>query len=539
MWPFSRDSVSVTRVACATVGIVGTLYLADRMKRTGRREKPSPSGSPTLPIVGNLTIPSNEKVWDRLTGWTRQYGEIYSLKLGPGNAVILSSMAAVKEIVEKNSGLITGRSRSALMDSTADGVLTICIARRWRPVREFLTFQACQQHLGIQHAEATQLMFDILSEPINFCNQIRRYAASTAFSVVFGKRTPQPTTPEVIEFFAAQHSLELLPEPDVVRPFGVIPMLQHVSEGWTRRKKLANQTRRLETLYSKLCDELVANINAEKKNGCWMETVVERGPEMGLDEGQVVKFGGTLIEDGPDTTSAFLQTFVFALMNWPEAQKRAQEEVEMVIGPDRIPAVQDIDDLPYVQALIKETHRWRPTVPLALPHTTIGNILYKEYVIPQDTEVYVNNWTIMHDSGIFEDPESFRPERWFQLGLRDERIFDLMFGIGKYACPGQNLARNSINLNAMNFLWAFNISRAKYPSGREKVYDLNDFSPGLLVAPNPFECVITPRSGGRAGIIRSEFSNAIPHFEPFEQAMNPEDKDHVAKLRRQAKASFT
>jgi len=64
--------------------------------------------------------------------------------------------------------------------------------------------------------------------------------------------------------------------------------------------------------------------------------------------------GGVLLEVGSDTTSAFLQTLVFALMNWPEAQKNAQGEIDRVIGPDRTPVVQDIDDLPYVQALIKE-----------------------------------------------------------------------------------------------------------------------------------------------------------------------------------------
>lgn len=105
-------------------------------------------------------------------------------------------------------------------------------------------------------------------------------------------------------------------------------------------------------------------------------------------------------------------------MNWPEAQKNAQGEIDRVIGPDRTPAVQDIDDLPYIQALIKEvfaasyprfvllcmmlilylftqTHRWRPITPLGLPHATIQDLPYKEYIIPRGSVIYVDNCTQM------------------------------------------------------------------------------------------------------------------------------------------------
>lgn len=78
--------------------------------------------------------------------------------------------------------------------------------------------------------------------------------------------------------------MERLVEPDAVRANDLISILRGVPEGRARWKKLANQTRRLEeALYSKLYEEVVADINSGKKTGCWMETVVERGPEMDLD----------------------------------------------------------------------------------------------------------------------------------------------------------------------------------------------------------------------------------------------------------------
>ena len=67
--------------------------------------------------------------------------------------------------------------------------------------------------------------------------------------------------------------------------------------------------------------------------------------------------GGTLIEGGADTTSAFLQTLVLALVNFPEVQDRALQELDGVIGDERSPQLDDIEGLPYIQAVIKEVGR--------------------------------------------------------------------------------------------------------------------------------------------------------------------------------------
>jgi len=101
-----------------------------------------------------------------------------------------------------------------------------------------------------------------------------------------------------------------------------------------------------------------------------METVIEKGPGFGLDREAVgydsmnesawpmlnipSYIGGNLIEGGADTTSAFLQTLILALVNFPDVQARAQEELDSVIGDERSPQRDDIERLPYIRALIKE-----------------------------------------------------------------------------------------------------------------------------------------------------------------------------------------
>lgn len=63
-----------------------------------------------------------------------------------------------------------------------------------------------------------------------------------------------------------------------------------------------------------------------------------------------------------------LLAFIHAMVKWDKVQKKAQEEIDSVIGEDRSPLWSDYEKLPYVSMIIKETMRWRPVTPLAFPH---------------------------------------------------------------------------------------------------------------------------------------------------------------------------
>ena len=82
------------------------------------------------------------------------------------------------------------------------------------------------------------------------------------------------------------------------------------------------------------------------------------------------------------------------MASFPEIQKRAQAELDAVIGPRRLPTFADKDKLPYIAALIKECLRWRPVVPLALVHLSIQEDEYKGYRIPARSAVVTNPWYV-------------------------------------------------------------------------------------------------------------------------------------------------
>jgi cytochrome P450 len=120
----------------------------------------------------------------------------------------------------------------------------------------------------------------------------------------------------------------------------------------------------------------------------------------------------------------------------PEAQKRAQAELDAVLG-DRLPTFADKDDLPYVTAIMKEVFRWLPVLPLAVPHRAVKPDRYKDFHIPAGASVLGNAWyvkpelkwfhliftpasrAILHDEAIYVEPGKFKPERFIDNNLPD------------------------------------------------------------------------------------------------------------------------
>src|SRR6266436_5030036 len=95
----------------------------------------------------------------------------------------------------------------------------------------------------------------------------------------------------------------------------------------------------------------------------------------------------------------------------PETQKRAQDELDAVVGRGRTPTFGDAPNLPYIQALAKESLRWRPAAPLCFPHTAIEDDWYEGMFIPKGTICLANIWQCHHDPASYgPDAASFNPE---------------------------------------------------------------------------------------------------------------------------------
>jgi len=194
---------------------------------------------------------------------------------------------------------------------------------------------------------------------------------------------------------------------------------------------------------------------------------------------------------------------MLAMVLYPEAQKRAQEEIDRVVGRDRLPTFQDEDNLPYVRALVKEIMRWRGVAPLSVPHRLCQDDYYEGYFLPKDTICIVNVWHLNHDPDVYgPDADEFRPERHLDAnGKLKPAVADtkdeshVTYGFGRRICVGRHVSNNSMFVEIAALLWCFDITPAKDAQGKDILPDpMDSVDEGLVVRPAPFHCTITPRS---------------------------------------------
>ncbi|KAL9712316.1 hypothetical protein Ac2012v2_003552 [Leucoagaricus gongylophorus] len=193
-----------------------------------------------------------------------------------------------------------------------------------------------------------------------------------------------------------------------------------------------------------------------------------------------------------------------AMALYPQAQKKAQEELDRVIG-NRLPEFNDRPNLPYINAMVKESLRWQLVTPLAVAHMATEADEYNGYYIPKGTTIFGNSWSILHDTEAYKDPFVYNPDRFLKDGKDDPAVRDptaVAFGYGRRICPGRFFAQNSLFIFICHILTVYDIRPALDDDGKELEIK-PEMTNGLLSYPVPFSCRITPRSEKAETLIRN------------------------------------
>jgi len=147
-----------------------------------------------------------------------------------------------------------------------------------------------------------------------------------------------------------------------------------------------------------------------------------------------------LLLAGTDTTANTLSFLVAEMTNHPEMQARLHEELDRVIGRDRLPNVDDLANLPFLDAIVLETMRHYPAAPFGVTHLANEDMVVDKYVIPSKTILAPNIWAIHHNPLAYPDPHKFNPDRWLNdPSLKNSKHF-VPFSVGPRICVARNLA---------------------------------------------------------------------------------------------------
>jgi len=340
------------------------------------------------------------------------------------------------------------------------------------------------------------MIADFLESPNEYERHFQKFAGSVVTSIVYGRRIKS-----MDEFVIKEHMNAIkfltnanLPGKYLVESWPWLLRLPHQLQWfrWAAEERRKHDENYLMLLYR----EVESKMNTtEGVSTCLTAQTISHRAESGMSDMELAYAVAAPFGAAIETTSGTLETLLLAMLHYPEVMKKAQAEIDRVVGHDRMPEFSDKDDLPYVAAVISEAMRWRPIAPLnAIPHAVTVDDEYNGMYIPKGATVYANTFGIMHDHEMFPSPEDFLPERFLNTSDPLLKDFELPFGYGRRICPGMHLARNSLFIVAARLFWAFDILPSLGHDGQKKIPDAWNYTNSFASKPVHFECSIVPRN---------------------------------------------
>ncbi|CAA0830375.1 Cytochrome P450 76C4 [Striga hermonthica] len=160
---------------------------------------------------------------------------------------------------------------------------------------------------------------------------------------------------------------------------------------------------------------------------------------------------------GTETTGTTIEWGMAELLRHPSSMEKIQEENDRVVGRTRRVQEDDLVQMPYLQATVKEILRLHPSVQMLLPGNSMEDTELLGYFVPKDTQVLVNAWAIHRDPAVWPDPLSFKPERFLDsdVDFRGQHFHLILFGSGRRSRIGLNLGHRMVGLTVASLLQVF------------------------------------------------------------------------------------
>jgi cytochrome P450 len=199
-----------------------------------------------------------------------------------------------------------------------------------------------------------------------------------------------------------------------------------------------------------------------------------------------------MVVGGTDTSAVTIEWAMAEMLESPEVMRKAQEELDAVVGRENIVEESHLPQLSYLEAVVKEVLRLHPALPVMLPHSPTQTSTVGGYIVPKGSRVFVNVWAIHRDPVVWPRPAKFDPERF--LGPNSKCDFSgndfryLPFGSGRRICPGVTMAERMVMYALASFIHSF---EWRLPEGVKG--DLTEKSAIVLKKATPLVAVPTSR----------------------------------------------
>lgn len=323
--------------------------------------------------------------------------------------------------------------------------------------------------------------------------------------------TIEPDKPDVLVDLADQMMTEFsLAAVPMAWAVDIIPALRYLPEGIPGIKFQETARRWRKSIHAVgyiPYDFVRRQMAAFTSRPCYVSKLVEQlthesadGRLSSEDEHAIIWSAASLYGAAADTTVITLTAFTAAMILFPEVQQKAQDEIDSVVGAERLPTFADRESLPYLDALVMEASRWWPIAPMGFPHTATEDVEYEGMRIPKGSFLLPAVWWFLHDPEVYADPERFDPDRFLAPRNEPDPRTEA-FGYGRRICPGRFFADASLFLNITQTLAVFKFTKKVGNDGKEIDVNVKP-KPGLLAYPTEFEFQMSPRSDMHVSLIK-------------------------------------
>ncbi|KAM1498542.1 hypothetical protein TB1_020727 [Malus domestica] len=442
----------------AWISIYTLYYSLGRRSSVTTRLPPGPN---PLPFIGNLLKLGN-KPHLSLTKLSQRYGPIMALQLGQITTVVISSSTFAKEVLRTHDQLFCNRTvpdaLRACQHSTY-GMAWIPVSAAWRNLRKtcntqlfatkILDANQANRHLKVQELISYVNESAVNGEVVDIGRAAFKTSLNLLSRTVFSVDLADPHSAMAREFKDLVWGIfEEAGKPNLADYFPVLKKIDPLGI----RRRLTGHFRKMLDLFDRLMMQRFESRKALDyiMTNDMLDTLIniseEKNEDMDIDEIQHLLL--ELFAAGTDTTSSTLEWAMAELLRNPEKLSKAQAELKQIIGKGKLVEESDVARLPYLQAIIKETFRLYPAAPLLLPRKAETDVEIGGYVIPKGAQVFVNAWAIGRDPGIWDNPDSFVPERFLgsEIDVTGQNFELIPFGGGRRMCPGWPLAMRMVNL---------------------------------------------------------------------------------------------
>ncbi|EJD49130.1 cytochrome P450 [Auricularia subglabra TFB-10046 SS5] len=495
----SAATLAVLLVVTVCAVARGTAFIL----RTSRRLPPGPR---RIPWLGNVLDLPTERHWVQFSSWANEHGDVVCLTALGQPIIVLSSSEAVDDLLNKRSAIYSDRPPFYMAGELVGWKNTLVGMRygeRFRHGRKYtnriMGARGSQTYIPEEEHATRVFLRRLATSPERFEAHVRWAAVALIMKLLYGYNAAEEDDRLVAIAAKALTNFSLATAPGWI--VDQVPALRFLPS-WLPGMGFLRLARVWRAELSALMDEPFKFVKKQQSSGIASRSVTlsllqgEDGDGVPPQEEEFIKYiAASLYSGASDTTVSSNLSFFLAMTLYPDVQRKAQEEIDALTGGERLPVYADREHLPYVNALVKEIHRWHPVLPIGLPHCLSEADEYRGWHIPAGSILIPNVWHILRDPANYPDPTTFDPERFLRASAPgtngDPKAH--AFGYGRRECPGRYIADSSVWLMVAMTLAAFDVSKASDSDGKP-IIPGEDYEPGTLSHPTPFKCDIKLRS---------------------------------------------